>query len=244
MSNFGAYVIGSRNIVEWYGHRHRVFSARGPDVVTWAKDFADENVASADTPRDATVTLVEAGVGETTVTIPDSSQGTLLVTTDAAENDGANIQWTAEAFEFTTAQRLVYFGCRLQMNDVVQSDLLIGLCITDTDLLGGMTDGMYFRKVDGSAAVSGVAEKDSTETAAAATHTLVVNTYTVFEFLFRGDAATPEVSFYADGVLLGKVTTNLPDNELLRPSLHVLTGEANACTATIDWIKCIAIGRT
>lgn len=232
------------NVLFMGGHRKRVVGAVGPDVFQFYEDFTYQNLPAADAPGGATVTLVEAGAGETTLTLPDISGGALLITTDAAENDGANVQWLGESFSMPTGTRFLYFGIRAQMNDVVQSDFLAGICITDTDLLGGMTDGLYFRKVDGSAAVSCVAEKNSLETAAASTFTWVINTYAIFEFVYEVVAGVPTVYCFVDGVSLGTITgTNICDDELLRPSIHVLTGEANACTATIDWIRVVQIGR-
>jgi hypothetical protein len=39
-------------------------------------------------------------------------------------------------------------------------------------------------------------------------------------------------------------TTNIPDNELLTPSIHFLTGDAAAETLTVDWVRAIGIGRS
>ena len=41
---------------------------------------------------------------------------------------------------------------------------LLGLIITDTTIIDGTTDGIYFRKADGATSIELVIEKDSTET--------------------------------------------------------------------------------
>lgn len=228
------------NLVFYQGHMKRLVDAFGPDVIKYDDDFVWSTIPAADTVLGWTVTLVEAGAGESTITKPDGSGGTLVLTTDAADNDGINMQLAGEAFQLTSGQSAVYFGIRCQANDVVQSDLLVGLCITDTDLLGGMTDGVYFRKVDGSAAVEAVTEKNSTESADAAAHTMVVDTWTTYEFYYEA----AKVYFFVNGVQVGTVhTTNIVDDELITPSIHFLTGEANSAALTIDWIRAIQIGR-
>lgn len=233
-----ARTVGS-NVVYYQGsNRQRVVDAIGPDVVKYDNDFMGP-VASTDTPFGFSVTLVEAGAGETTLARTDGVGGLLLITTDAAEDDGANLQVTNEAFKLTTSQRLVYFGARLKLSEATQSDILVGLCITDTTLLGGMTDGVYFEKLDGGATWSCTTEKNSTETQTDSIATLVADTYVILEFMFEG----AKVNFYVDGVLKATHTTNIVDDEELTPSIHFLTGAAAAITCTIDWIRAVMIGR-
>lgn len=227
------------NLAFWHTHKQRLIDAIGPDVVKFEDDFVVFKSAAADALVGWTVTLVEGGAGETTVATQDGSGGELLITTDAADNDGANLQVIKESFELTSGQSAVYFGIRLKSGEATQSDFLAGLCITDTDLLGGLTDGVYFRKVDASTSVSAVTEKDSTETEETGVLTFAADTYYLLEFYFDGSS----VRFYVDGVLVATHTTNIPDDELLTPSLHFLTGNAAAETMTVDWIRAIQIGR-
>jgi hypothetical protein len=206
----------------------------------FADDFVHSGLAAADAPVGWTVTLVEAGGGESTITKPDAVGGALLLTTDAFENDGVSMQLAGEAFELTSDQRLVYFGCRFQINDATQTDFLVGLCITDTALLGGMTDGVYFRKVDGSTSLAAVIEKDSTETTTTGVHTMVDATDVTLELYFDGTT----VEFFVNGVSVASLSgANLPDNEALTPSIEFLTGEAVANTMQIDWVRAIQVGR-
>jgi hypothetical protein len=229
-----------KNLVWYESHQKNVIDAIGPDVIKFFEDFAGPVVATSDALTAWTTTLVEAGLGgESTVTIPDGSAGTLVLTTDNAENDGINLQKIGENFGFSTSQQATYFGIRFKISDKTQSDFIVGLCITDTTLLGGMTDGVYFRKVDGSASVAAVTEKDSTETETAAVSTMVDDTYVTLEFYFDGTS----IEFYVDGVYVAKHTANIPDDELVTPSMHFLTGEAAVKTMTVDWIRVIQVGR-
>ncbi len=217
----------------------RWVDAIGPYVCKFIEDFVATPFASADTPAQWTVTLVEGGGGESTVALADGAGGLLLITTDAAENDGVNMQVTKEAFKMV-AGNPCYFGARLKISEATESDFIVGLCITDTTLLGGMTDGIYFRKVDGSADVKFVLEKNSTETESAAIHTMADNTYVQLEFLFDGTY----VDCWVDGVLQTRLAiTNLCQDEELTPSIHFLTGAAAAITMTVDSIVAIQLNQ-
>lgn len=235
MSVKSRWVNGNLTFIDG-ARRQRWLDAIGPNVCRFIEDFVGTPFASADNMAAWTTTLVEAGAGETTVALQDGVGGELLITTDAADNDGANLQVTKEAFKLVSAKPC-YFGVRLKISEVTQSDLLVGLCITDTDLLGGLTDGVYFRKVDASAALSFVLEKNSTETTGAVL-TMVADTYYTLEWFFDGT----NIDSYVDGTLQTRLAmTNKPDDEELTPSIHYLTGEAVLHTATVDWIKCIQI---
>jgi hypothetical protein len=228
------------NYVEYQDHEKRLIDARGTDVIKLFEDFVLCGAVASDSVPGWTTTLVEAGAGESTVALQDGSGGELLITTDANEDDGAQIQKAAEAFGFSTSQKATYFGIRMKAGEATQSDFLVGLCITDTTLLGGMSDGVYFRKVDGSTAVSFVTEKDSTETEATGVLTFAADTYYLLEFYFDGTS----IEAFVDGVKVAQHTTNIPDDELLTPSIAFLSGNAAAETMTVDWVRAIQIGRS
>jgi len=228
------------NLIYYQNHRKRIVDAIGPDVFKYEDDFVRSALAAADAPVGWTVTLVEAGAGESTITKPDGIGGALLLTTDANEDDGINMQLAGEAFELTTDQRLTYFGMKFQCDEATQVDWLVGLCITDTTLLGGMTDGVYFEKLDGGTGVSFTVEKNSTETQADSLATFAAATDTTVEFLWDGSA----LEAFINGVSVATpALTNLPDDEALTPSIHLLAGSAAVRTMTIDWIRAIQVGR-
>jgi hypothetical protein len=235
----GRRIAGNLVYVDQAAHLKRLIDAIGPDVIKYFNDFVRGPGIDAAFDNDWTVTRVEAGAGESTATLGDVAGGALLLTTDAAENDGLNLQALGECFHLAgTGIIALYFGARFKVSDATQSDFFIGLCDTDTDILGGADDSIGFRKADGSTAVSFVTEKGTTETTLAA---LTCDTeFHIVEFYYDAIAGTLEV--FVDGVSLGNVaTTNLPDEEQ-RVSVHFLTGEAVAKTMTIDWIKVIQIG--
>src|SRR4051812_40018379 len=92
-------------------HFKRIIDAIGPDVVKYIDDFVVGE--GGDTAWDSwTVTRVEAGAGESTITSGDTGNGTMLLTTDAADNDGLNCQLLGEAFKLELGKPL-YFGARI-----------------------------------------------------------------------------------------------------------------------------------
>ncbi len=188
---------------------------------------------------DWTVTAVGAGA----VTQPDGAGGLLRMTTAGADNDEEEIQKIGEAFKLATGKPL-WFEARVQLVTAakhVQSDILVGLAITDTTLLpiGSLpTDGVYFRKDDGTALFGAITNKNSTETITASVLTFAAATWYKLGFFFDG-AGT--VYFYVDGVLVATHITNIPDDEELTVSFAYMNGEAGASAFDVDYVKCLQI---
>lgn len=220
----------------------RYFDAIGPDVVKYVDDFTGGPGVDAAFDNNWTITRVEGGAGESTITRVDGVGGLARITTDAAENDGINAQLIGEAFELTTDQHLYFgaFGCTI--SDATESDFFLGLAITDTDILGGVTDRIGFQKLDGATDLKCMIEKDSTETLSASLLTVADATSFDIEFYWNGD--TGVVDFYVNGAhATAPATTNLPNDEQLRLTWQFLTGTTAAKTMDIDAIRVIQIGR-
>lgn len=211
---------------------HRWYDAFGI-AAKYVSNFGFLPLVSANAPSGFTTTLVNTS----TVAIGTAGGGQLVITTGTAENDGAQLQVTGEAFDLSGTAPM-YFGIKFQADEATQSDFLVGLCITDTTLLGGMTDGLYFRKIDGSTNVEFVCEKNSAESTAVV-DTFAADTDVIYEMYFDGT----NVLVYVDGTLtLTKVIaaeTNFPDDEILTPSVAFLTGAASAQIMTVDWLRSI-----
>ena len=217
------------NLIYWDTHQNRIIDAWGPGVRKFSLVGPRIPVASADTLAGWTTTLVEAGAGESTVTAATTvNGGGLLITTDAADNDGVNLQMQGEAFQLA-ASSLIVIRAVLQISEATQSDLFVGLSITATDILGGVTDSIGFRKVDASTTLTALLEKNSTETTATA-HTMVADTDVTLELVCNGLSA----DFYVNGTPITQpALTNLPDDELLSPAIHFLAGSVNAKTCLV-----------
>lgn len=237
----GQRIAGNIVYIDRAKHQRHVVDAIGPDVIKYlANRFVNSTLAAADAPLGFTITLVEAGAGESTITKPDGVDGGLLFTTDANENDGINAQLDGEMFKLNANCRALYFYARLQANEATQLDFLTGLCITDTDLLGGVSDGIYFEKLDGGTGLSCVTEKDSTETQTDSIGTFAADTDVELEFVY--DKASATVYFFVNGAQVAAHTTNICDDEDLTPSLQVLSGSAGAKTLTLKDLRVIQIG--
>jgi hypothetical protein len=191
-------------------------------------------------PTEFTYTLVNAS----TFAHTDVAGGGVIITADTAENDGVSLQLgdelggAGESVSFA-AEYPTYFGITMQINDVDQTDFVTGFAVTDTAILGGVTDGLYFRSVDETAVVNFVLEQDSVESVNAVA-TMTDATDIVLEFLYWGS----NVLVYVDGVLqvtIADSDANFCNDELLRLSIEFLTGEAIANTMTIKRLRFIQI---
>ena len=81
---------------------------------------------------DWTVTTTEAGTGSASEAVTSSAGGgALLITTNDADNDSEELQLKGEAFKLSTSKK-AYFSTRFKLSDATESDMLIGLAITDT----------------------------------------------------------------------------------------------------------------
>ena len=183
-----------------------------------------------DTYTAADWTVTEVGVA--TQALADGDGGLLLVTNAAADDDSSFNQKVGESFLMETGKK-AWFKAKFQVNDATQSDVVIGLQITDTTPLD-VTDGIFFLKADGAATVDLLVEKDNTATTTASVATLVDDTDITLGFFY--DGVDKIIVFVNDVAVASSVTTNLPDDEALTVSFGVQNGEAVAKTMTLDYI--------
>ena len=175
-----------------------------------------------------TVTETDSGA---TQALTDGDGGLLLVTNTAADDDLVALQKVGESFRFAAGKKL-WFEARLKVSDATQSDLTVGLQITDTSPLD-VTDGVFFIKADGSTAVTLRVEKNNTASTASVGD-MANDTFITLAFYYDG---VSQVQYAVNGVVGGAVaTTNLPDDEDLTVSFALQNGEAVAKTMTVDYI--------
>ena len=181
------------------------------------------------TAGDWTVTETDAGA---TQALTDGDGGLLLITNTAADNDLVSLQKKGESFRFATGKAL-FFEARFKVSDATQSDVVIGLQITDTTPLD-VTDGVFFIKADGAATVDFRVEKNNTATTASAIATMANDTFIRLGFYYDGSSA---VQYFVNGTYTGSsVTTNLPDDEDMTVTIAIQNGEAAAKTMTVDYV--------
>lgn len=231
--------IVNNSLVFYDEYQHRWIEAFGLKVHKYLTDFNDLDVDDqTGDPTEYTFTPVENGASSSTVTLKDAQGGWLRLQADTFDNDGGNLQLKGESFKLTAGDP-IYFGTSILLDVADQSDFCVGLCITNTALVGGMTDGVYFRKVDGSTSVSFVSEKDSSEEETTAVHTLVAATAVTLEFLTDG---TSHIWAYVNGVLAATHATTIPDDEELRVSVAYINGTAQTSKGIeVDYIRAIQI---
>ena len=212
-------------------HRHRIVNAIGENVQFYDLDHATTQASGSD-PIGWTATVVEAGSGTSEWAPSDTERGASTITCAANEDDGYSAQLLGESILLDSGN-WAYFRCKFSVNDADQTDLFVGFAITDTAILGGVTDRIGFQSVDGDAGLDFLVEKDSTETKTEDVGTLADDTDIDVEFVWDGNASS--LYSYVDGSLCSTqtATTNLPNDELLRLSVEFLTGEAVANTMTI-----------
>jgi hypothetical protein len=204
-------------------------------VYTYFNDFDVDFIAT-----DWTETKIGAG-GAIAGPLADEPFGAVVLTSDALDNDGIQEQMDAELFTLSATKKF-WFKTRLKWSKVTQSDILVGLAVLDTTLLGsvdgdGVTDGVFFSKEDGDALLDFNVQKNTSTGQSRATSlaTLVADTYTTLGFYYDGAG---EVTAYVDDVKKASIamsTTNMPDTALA-VSFAYLNGEAGAATTTIDYV--------
>jgi len=177
------------------------------------------------------ISTTETGAGSASESIVDGAGGLLAIVNDDADDDADFLQNLSSAFSLSTGKK-AWFKTRLKLSDATQSDFVVGLQIEDTTPLDA-TDGVVFRKVDGSTALEFVVSKNGTSTLTDLSTALVNDTFVELGFEFDGSVFYVHV----DGARIGKsVIDNLPDDELLRVSFGVQNGEAASKTLTLDYV--------
>ena len=187
-----------------------------------------------------TITTTEAGSGNASEEITSGAGGQLLITNDNADNDLDFFQLKGESFKWDSSKRM-FFSARFKTNDATQSEIVMGLQITDTTPLD-VTDGIFFLKIDGDTQPDLIIEKDnSSSLSVLEMNAMEDDTFVTLSFEYDPlDVATGGAVFraYQDDVQVGEITgtTNAPDDEDLTISFGIQNGEAAAKTLTIDFI--------
>ena len=176
-----------------------------------------------------TVTETQAGA---TQALTDGDGGLLLITNTAADDDLVSLQKVGESYRFASGKEL-FFEARFKVSDATQSDVVVGLQITDTTPLD-VSDGVFFIKADGSTSVSLLVEKNNTATTTSSVATMANDTFISLGFYYDGASS---IQYSVNGVVKGtSVTTNLPDDEDMTVSIALQNGEAVAKTMTVDYV--------
>ena len=217
-----------QNLIHWAGNTVATKAKKDlPMFQQYASDqtfYGYSNDFFTYTAGDWTITSTDGGSdsGEVIGTT-SSAGGALIITTNDADDDSEELQLKGEGFK---------------LSDATQSDMLIGLTITDTTAIDAVTDGVWFGKDDGDTNLDFVVEKDGTETESAAIATLADDTFVTATWFIDPDRAA--VYYSIDNAEPVKVAnTNLPDNEELTVTIAVQAGAAAAKSLVVDYVTAI-----
>lgn len=204
------------------------------DPTQWNTYFNDFHTFAT---GDWVITTVEAGGGSASEALTDGNGGLLLITNDAADDDSDFFQLVKESFTWSSTKRM-FFKARFKVSDATQSDVLMGLQVTDTTPLDA-ADGLFFLKSDGAATVDFKAVKTAAGTTTlSSVATMANDTFIELAFAYLPQAnGGPIIQVFADGALVASTTTttNIPTTDLTL-SFGVQNGEAVAKTMTVDYL--------
>jgi hypothetical protein len=182
--------------------------------------------------------------GANTVAVVEGDGGIITLLTAGADDDEVQLQKIAagisvENFLFDPDKRL-FIEILSTLSEVLLSEILIGLAITDTTLLAGHSDGLSFRKAEGAGLVTLVSEKNSVEVAGDV-GTIVDATGFRLQAYYDGQGSDGRLYGALDGAIgsFSEPDASFPDDELLTVSFAVRAGEAAAKTLTMDRIVVI-----
>lgn len=176
-----------------------------------------------------------AGTGTSART--DGNGGLVLLSTDVNNNDQSQIQRIGSGItgeSWLLDPNKPFFIDILATLNVLTANAYLGLAITDTTIIGGVSDGLAFRLATGGA-LTLVAEKDAAE-ASVAVGTITAATQFRASAFWDGQGVTNGKLYGAlNGVIGGGVVpgaASFPDDEALTVSfaLQTLTGAAKVLT--------------
>jgi len=201
-------------------------------------DFNDFMSFNATSGEDYIIT--NTGAATEVLSSAHGPGGVLLLTNAAADNDLCTLQRPVEAFRFTAGKQ-TWFAARVKLvnaaTEVTESDFFCGLIITDTTLEGGITDGVYFNKPDGTAGtIRLITTMNSNATTQNSVATFVHDVWIELGFYFDG-ANSLEV--WVDNAKVATVPvvlgTSLVNDEELTVTFGIQNGTAAAKAMAIDY---------
>lgn len=179
-------------------------------------------------------TVTKIGAGTNVLTAGDG--GRLLITNAGANGDTVAYQRTVANLRLDK-KRDAFFEAKLELSDVVNSLLVVGMQALDSTPFA-VSDGIYFNKINGSASVDLAIFKAAAGSVAAvaAVAALVNATQTKLQWYY--DASAARLYYGQDDVVKGytEALTNFPDTVDLTMSFALQNGAAAAKAMTVDYV--------
>lgn len=185
-------------------------------------------------------TVTETDAASTQAINAGAHGGILALTHDVTTATAVNqMQLISETFRLNTAKQF-WMKTRLSATAGTMANygILVGLAITDTSAVAGVSDGIYFRKSTGASILEAVAEKDSAETSIqlAAAPGLVTATFYELAMYYNG---RDTLEAYLNGVKMGSTTTltNYCTDEDLAVTIAAVNATAGAANVlSVDYL--------
>jgi hypothetical protein len=182
--------------------------------------------------------------GVNTIAITDGDGGIIVATLAGADDDEVQLQKIAagisvESWLFDPDKRF-FIEILATLSEVVLSEMLIGLSITDTTILPAPTDGLYFHKAETAGLVTLDARKNDVEISGDV-GTIVDATAFRLQAYYDGQGSDGRLYGALDGAIgsFSLPDASFPDDEELTISFAVRAGEAAVKTLTLDRIVTI-----
>lgn len=245
MPNFGTHLSGpvrntakkeNSNEREWFSNLP--LSHSDPDFFYYTNDFS--SIGNYNT-TDWTLTLVGTGTVAVSTTT-NSANGTLLITTGAANGpDSNNVQlkeasWLLDssvgANDASQAGKRLWFETKLRVSNVADVDLFIGLAQISTTVQSA-NDRVGFRMTTGAALLNVETSVGGVATSVSSTQSMVAATDIRLGFMYEGGNS---VRFFVNRGWVKTVTTNLP-TAVMAPGIYVAANSANARTSLVDYFS-------
>lgn len=206
----------------------------------WLDAWGNVDKALVETYRAADWTVTATNTSPVTASLLADAK--ILITTQNIEYAGDNMQLLGTMVKLD-AGKPVYFRADLTVSNATQSDLLVGLCGTDTHLIAASgshilnveASGVFFSKLDEVTSGFFKTVVVAAETNSAAAFTLDTARH-IYEIFWDGAKLIGSV----DGVEIGSFTTNIP-TAVLTPSICFRAGTTTAVTCTVHEFKTIAV---
>lgn len=219
------------NLIFWDAHRMRVVDVIGAGVE--AKVNLGDAVITGDAldPVDWISTVVEVGAGTTELSGSITAGIVARITNAANEDDGGSYQAPGAVFTCVAGSRW-YAGLDFTSSEETEIDMLFGVAVTDTAMLGGVADACYMETLDGGTGISCVNELSNAETQTDDMGTMVV-TRQYWEMFWDGTS----VHYFINGSEVLDEADGECNDQAMRLSLEFLNGEAVAHTLDIHSCK-------
>ena len=160
--------------------------------------------------------------------------GSILITTDTADNDSYEFQMNGAAF-LPAPGKDIYVEVRMQLDTPVTSDWFFGFATIDTSFQVGVTNkfGIGSNGLDSSSAnIYGLSTAASTTTTVNTGKPVVADTYITVAAWLKG---TTSINYFVNGGQFGTIATNIVTGAIT-PSFAIQNNAGAAHAMRIDYM--------